>query len=494
MRLSDLLTFDDIVIQCHDNPDADALASGFALYYYFAKNGKEPKFIYRGINEIKKSNLLIMVEELEIPISYEPDFDRIPELLITCDCQWGQKNVTETPAENIAVIDHHQVTVDLPELSEVRSSLGSCSTLVWDMLRDEGIDVNEYKDLATALYYGLYSDTNRLSETSHPLDRDMIDDLVFNKSLITMMCNSNISLEELNITGNAILNFAYHEDLKYIVIAAEPCDPNILGLISDFTMETAGVDVCLAYFANNAEIKFSVRSCTPEVHANELAAFLAEGVGGGGGHIYKAGGTIRPELIDTSADEFLGKRIRQYYNTFEVIYAKDVTIDTSDMHLYTKRDQKLGVVKLSDVFPIGSSVEIRTMEGDAQVTIADDSYLMIGIEGEIYPISEEKLLANYDMTGFVYQGQFEYEPVIKNKITGEVKRVMPYAKTIISPPGTTRIYSKPLDHAVKLFTVWNDEGYYSGNIGDYIAVREDDPHDIYVIAERVFDKLYKQVD
>ena len=65
MRLSDLLTFDDIVIQCHDNPDADALASGFALYYYFAKNGKEPKFIYRGINEIKKSNLLIMVEELE---------------------------------------------------------------------------------------------------------------------------------------------------------------------------------------------------------------------------------------------------------------------------------------------------------------------------------------------------------------------------------------------------------------------------------------------
>ena len=32
MRLKDLLSFNDIVIQCHDNPDADALGSGYALF------------------------------------------------------------------------------------------------------------------------------------------------------------------------------------------------------------------------------------------------------------------------------------------------------------------------------------------------------------------------------------------------------------------------------------------------------------------------------
>ena len=31
MKLSELLKYDDIVIQCHDNPDADALSSGYAL-------------------------------------------------------------------------------------------------------------------------------------------------------------------------------------------------------------------------------------------------------------------------------------------------------------------------------------------------------------------------------------------------------------------------------------------------------------------------------
>ena len=54
MKLSELLKYDDIVIQCHDNPDADALSSGYALSWYLCKNGKTPRFIYRGKNKIQK--------------------------------------------------------------------------------------------------------------------------------------------------------------------------------------------------------------------------------------------------------------------------------------------------------------------------------------------------------------------------------------------------------------------------------------------------------
>ena len=102
-------------------------------------------------------------------------------------------------------------------------------------------------------------------------------------------------------------------------------------------METAGVDICLAYYERPEEVKFSVRSCTKEVHANELAAFLAEGIGGGGGHIYKAGGSIRPEKIDDfSADEIFKERMKDYFDSFDVIYAEDTTLDPSDMLLYEK--------------------------------------------------------------------------------------------------------------------------------------------------------------
>ena len=34
MRLADYKGYDSITIQCHDNPDADTLASGFALKKY----------------------------------------------------------------------------------------------------------------------------------------------------------------------------------------------------------------------------------------------------------------------------------------------------------------------------------------------------------------------------------------------------------------------------------------------------------------------------
>ena len=491
MKLSDLLEFDDIVIQCHDNPDADALASGYALWWYFRKNGKEPVFIYRGINEISKSNIMIMVKDLEIPVRYEPDFDRVPELLITCDCQHGQRNVTTTPAKTVAIIDHHQVTVDLPALSKVNPGIGSCATVVWNMIKSEGLEPNEDRNLATALYYGLFTDTNKLSEVSHPLDRDMLDALVINRSIITKMCNSNISLHELRITGKAILDYDYNESDRYLIIRSEPCDPNILGVISDFSLETEGVDICVAFYESPEEVKFSVRSCVKEVHANELASFIAEGIGGGGGHLFKAGGTIRPELIDREPDLIIRERLGQYFETFILMYAKDTTLNTAVMERYEKLPVNLGAVRLADIFDEGTRVEIRTLEGDVDVTITDDTYLMIGVEGEVYPISGEKLSRSYEFTGFKFSHNFEYEPSVRDLDTGKIRHVMPYARTVISP-GSSMIYARPLENPVKLFTAWDDEKYYSGNIGDYIAVREDDPHDIYIIKGRLFDKLYRK--
>ena len=510
MKLSTLLKYNDIVIQCHDNPDADALASGYALYWYLEKNGKKPRFIYRGHSQVQKSNLMIMIDTLSIPVSYEDEFDDKPELLVTVDCQYGEKNVTRTAAANIAMIDHHQSQRESGKMAEIRGNIGSCSTVIRDMIREEGFDVNEDKKLATAMYYGLYTDTNRFSEMSHPLDRDMVDNLVINKSVITVMSNSNITLRELKITGRAIMGYEYFYDDRYMLISVEKCDPNILGVISDFAMETAGVNVCIAYYTSPAEIKYSVRSCVKEVHADELAAFLAEGIGGGGGHLTKAGGTIRPDRLMESiggrldendvnekqlekvTSEHFKNKLKLYYESYEVIYARTVEIDKTGMKLYEKLPQELGVVKLTDVFPAGSMAGIRTLEGDIDIVVTDELYLMIGIEGEVYPIKEEKLMKSYRLLDKKYDRSFEYSPSIRNSVTGEVKKVMEYSHACIST-GISRIYARPLTRKVKLFTAWDEDKYYSGNTDDYIAVREDDDHDIYVIRGRLFNQLYVEI-
>ena len=113
MMLEELLGYDRVTIQCHDNPDADAIASGFGLYCFFRDQGKDVRLLYAGKNIVRKANLTLMVEKLGIPLKYlaHPGEEPVDGLLITVDCQYGAGNVTVIPAEEIAVIDHHPLEV-----------------------------------------------------------------------------------------------------------------------------------------------------------------------------------------------------------------------------------------------------------------------------------------------------------------------------------------------------------------------------------------------
>lgn len=490
MELKELLKYDTIVIQCHDNPDADAIASGFALYRYFKKNNKDVKLVYSGKNRIHKSNLVLMVDKLDIPIEFVRESGD-PQLLITVDCQYGQSNVTKLSGEHIAVIDHHQVSGELPPFHIVRSNLGSCSTLVRELLEKEGCDVNDDTDVATALYYGLMTDTGNFAEISHPMDKDLRDDIRYNKSLITLFRNSNLSLEELGIAGEALMSYKYIDRYRYAVVEAKPCDPNILGMISDLTLEVDKVDCCVVYSILPYGIKFSVRSCVIEVNAGELAEYIADGVGGGGGHINKAGGFIGKDNLgeDESAEHFVHRRIQSYFEDVEIIYADKYEADISKFDRYTKKEVHLGYVRGTDIVADRTQVFIRTLEGDMDVLIDDDIYIMIGIKGEIYPCSREKFEKSYRTIPDEYVFDGEYEPTIKDSVSGKTISLIPYAKSCLST-GKSEILAKQLDKRVKVFTAWDKEKYMKGKKGDFLACRADDLHDVYVIEKDIFYKTY----
>ena len=185
--------------------------------------------------------------------------------------------------------------------------------------------------------------------------------------------------------------------------------------------------------------------------------------------------------------------MQDYFDSFDVIYAEDTTLDPSDMLLYEKVPVDRGCAKLTDLFPVGTLVSIRTLEGDVDVKVEEDLYVMIGIEGEIYPIKEDKLFKSYTMKDTPYKGTFEYPPSIKDISTGKKKHLMEYSRSLaVAGASSTNIYARPLKKGVKVFTAWDKEKYYLGNVGDYIAFREDDPHDIYVIKGSLFDRLYRK--
>ena len=52
--------------------------------------------------------------------------------------------------------------------------------------------------------------------------------------------------------------------------------------------------------------------------------------------------------------------------------------------------------------------------------------------------------------------------------------------------------ARELTGRVKVFTAWDREKYTLGRPGDYLAVRCDDRHDIYIVERDIFFKTYEK--
>lgn len=296
LKLEDLLPFDDILIQCHNNPDADTIASGFALWEYLTAQGKSPRLVYGGSQSIAKPNLKRMCRLCGIPLQHVPDPAAVPEaeLLVTVDCQPGENNTAPLRGARTAVIDHHAVLNKVSSsLTEIRSSCGACSTILWDMLRDAGYGDRLSPALATALYFGLYMDTTYFKRLKYPLDQDMVSALVFDPAILDQLKACNFSQEEIVLFGRALSQCRFSQEYGFAVVEAPPCDPNLLGAVSDQMMEVQSVDVCLSYFIRpEGGVRVSVRSYDPEILAYKLVWEVFRGLGSGGGVEDKAAGTL----------------------------------------------------------------------------------------------------------------------------------------------------------------------------------------------------------
>ena len=199
--------------------------------------------------------------------------------------------------------------------------------------------------------------------------------------------------------------------------------------------------------------------------------FLAEKIGSGGGHTEKAGGLLKNELIkkvypdfveidDDSAkfsiSNIIRERLNDYFENSEIIYAKRAKLDAGTMTKYVKSPIVVGFVHPQKHIPSGNMAIVRTLKGDNNVEIRDNTVLIIGINGDVTAISEEKFASAYTTTGKRFKLNLDYTPTIKNADTGKLL---------------------PLTYMV-------------GKKGDYIAVSVDDPHDIFIVEKSIFKKTY----
>lgn len=501
--LEQLLNFDQIAIQCHDNPDPDAIASAYALYRYFQAHGKDTVMFYGGRSRVSKPNLVKMLELLQIPLDYQPEEREWPGLLITVDCQYGAGNVSPMRAREVVVIDHHVMELTPPGLYDIRPYLGSCSTLVWALLRLARFELDTA--ISTALFYGLFADTGGLSEVRHPLDRDLRDSLSVSGRVMRILKNSNLSRDDLALASAALTDLSVSDEQRTALVSAQTTDANILGFISDLIMQVDGVDIGVVYSRVPGGIKYSVRTVMREFKASEIAVWLAaNNLGSGGGHTDKAGGYISAQKFafacpGLTVAEHFSRRIEEYLAAYAVLDCSRGSADiaaVADLALtrtYERVPVNLAYVPC-DAFMGGGggSLHIRMLEGDISIEADADTYLMIGLEGEVYPISRYKFESSYTPSDADVIMNFEYPPAVLLREEGKRIELSRLARAC-EGRGGGEVFAVPLRRGVKLFTCWDSENYLRGEPGDWLTWSENDPMDMYIVTARMFPRLYKPI-
>ena len=315
--LQNLLGYRKICIQCHNYPDADTVASAFGVYRYLRSKGVEASIIYGGAEAISKSGINKMIHECRIPIKH---VDTAPqcELLLLVDCQFDQGNVDAFTADKLAIIDHHIQTVENSDMYLIKSNYQSCSTIVWELLREEGYPLSNDSALTVALLYGLYTDTSCFADLFGEADTTMRFSLYSGQALFESLIRSNMTVDELMVASEAMQKHYYDPKRHFAIVRAVGCDQVVLGIIGDFMIQVDSISLSFAYARAGAGYQISIRSCG-ELKANLISAYVCKNIGNGGGHAKKAGGYIHREKVEQlypgkSVFELINERLCTYFD------------------------------------------------------------------------------------------------------------------------------------------------------------------------------------
>ncbi|MDR1278987.1 MAG: DHH family phosphoesterase [Treponema sp.] len=306
---------DEVFIQPHNVPDPDAISSSLGLYYLLKLRGLEKtKIVYD--QEIEKANSLKMLELFEVPMIRAADAHTLgtEDWAVLVDAQKGNANITDLPTDEVAVIDHHEYRGNQGyRFEDVRPNVGSCSAIITEYYFENHITPPQ--DIATALLYGIFMDTDNLTRGASSLDIDMFYRLysLANINKIVDLKGNDISKKDLNLYADAFKTVEIYDELGFLRLVS--ANDSLLGTAGDIVISVSGVNIAVAYAIRDTGIKLSARSTCPQVKASELIRSIVEDVGVGGGHDHMAGGFIPQDKVSDSRliDTFIKHRAISFY-------------------------------------------------------------------------------------------------------------------------------------------------------------------------------------
>jgi nanoRNase/pAp phosphatase (c-di-AMP/oligoRNAs hydrolase) len=283
-----------ILVVCHNNPDPDTIASAAALRSIFHHNHRRKVTIcYGGI--IGRAENRQLTRRLKIDMIPIRDIDfRDYSVICMVDTQPGTgNNSMPKDIQPHIIIDHHPLKNNTRKCPfyDVRPKYGSTSSIMTEYLRELNLQAD--KMLATALFYGLKTDTNGLLRSSGKPDLDAFNYLfpkIAPKTLASIE-NPRIPKSYFQKFADGINNSVQHGDVV-ISRMGKLNNPDIAAEMADFLLRMENIHWTLCFGEYRDELVMSVRTSLKGQWAGKVALKVLWGLGTGGGHEKAAGGRV----------------------------------------------------------------------------------------------------------------------------------------------------------------------------------------------------------
>ncbi len=306
-RLQEVLTFDDtlaIII----NADPDSMASAMALKRFFWRRVKKASIYH--INIIKRTDNLAMIKLLKINQKHirKLDSSEITKWAIV-DSQPHHNELLSRYKFDI-IIDHHPVNPGSGgRFVDIKEDYGATSTILLEYLRAAGITPSPR--LATALFYGIRTDTDDFVRDSTPYDINAFKYLYhyINTGIIKKIESSEITKKTLGSYRTAMEQLIFIKDMVFIHMGKVD-NPDTLVMIADFFLKMAETTWSVVSGIYGRRLIIIIRNAGFRLNAGKAAEKLFGPYGSAGGHKNAARAEIN---LDNISREVNGKqKYRQF--------------------------------------------------------------------------------------------------------------------------------------------------------------------------------------
>jgi nanoRNase/pAp phosphatase (c-di-AMP/oligoRNAs hydrolase) len=303
-----------VLILTHDNPDPDALASGKALAQLFQQTwGISSQLTYSGL--VARAENMAMLHLLTPewrPLEGAGVWGRYSAIALV-DTQPGAGN-NRLPPEVIPqiVIDHHhplRSALESVPYVDIQTEIGSTVSIVYLYL--EAARVSPDAQLATAIFYGIQTDTRGLTRGSSPLDQEIYFKMLplIDRERLIQVEQAGLPREYFRafVSGLQSARVYGHTVVSYLGAIHRP---DFVAELADILirLDNSRAVLCMGY--HGATLYLSMRTASPDYDAGSLIQKVIAGSGRAGGHGVMAGGQV--PLADRSPDPIAAEIERQF--------------------------------------------------------------------------------------------------------------------------------------------------------------------------------------